>query len=179
MLQTESTQLLVVDIQGNLAQAMYEKEALFNNLQVLIKGIQALDIPIVWAEQIPEKLGPTIPEVEDLLTGVKPIPKSYFSCCGHPALMQAIEQNNRKQVLVCGIEAHICVYQTSAELAAKGYEVQVVADAVSSRKCENKEIGLGKAKEAGASVTSVETALFELMKKAEGDVFRQLVKIVK
>jgi nicotinamidase-related amidase len=179
MLDKGNTLLLVVDIQGNLAQQMHEKEVLFENVRKLIQGSQVLGLPMVWAEQIPEKLGPTIPEVANLLTGMAPIPKSSFSCCGNPDIMQALEKCGRKQVLVCGIEAHICVYQTSADLAGKGYKVQVVADAVSSRKPENKEIGLAKAREAGASITSVETALFELMKKAEGDVFRQLVKIVK
>jgi nicotinamidase-related amidase len=179
MLDRENTLLLVVDIQGNLAQQMYEKEVLFRNVRKLIQGIQVLGLPIVWAEQIPEKLGPTIPEVANLLTGMRPIPKSSFSCCGNPDIMQAIEKNHRQQVLVCGIEVHICVYQTSAELVSKGYAVQVVADAVSSRQLGNKEIGLAKAREAGASITSVETVLFELMQKAEGDEFRQLVKIVK
>ena len=102
-----------------------------------------------------------------------------FSSCRNDRFVQALKALNRKQVLIAGIEAHVCVYQTAAELVDLGYEVQVVVDAVSSRNMENKEIGLQRMRDSGVSLTSVETALFELLKVAEGEQFKEILKIVK
>ena len=179
MLKIESASLLIIDIQGNLAHSMCEKELLFKNVQKLIKGIQVLGIPILWVEQNPQGLGPTIPEIANILSNIQPISKMSFSSCGNERFVQALKALNRKQVLIAGIEAHVCVYQTAADLVDLGYEVQVVADAVSSRNIENKEIGLQKMRDSGVSLTSVETALFELLKVAEGEQFRDILKIVK
>ena len=93
--------------------------------------------------------------------------------------MEALRKLNRNQVLISGIETHICVYQTAIDLVGLGYEVQVIADAVSSRTDANRRIGLSRIKEGGASVTSVETALFELLKIAQGDHFKEILKLVK
>ena len=179
MLAVENTVLIIIDVQGKLAQLTHQKEALFENVRKMIRGAQVLGIPIVWAEQNPRHLGPTVPEVAELLTGIEPIAKLSFSCCGEERFVRALDETGRKQVLVAGIEAHVCVYQTAADLVARGYQVQVVADAVSSRTPENKAIGLAKATEAGASVTSTETALFELLREAKGDRFKAILKIVK
>jgi len=179
MLTPENTVLIIVDVQGKLAQLMHKKEALFENLQRIIKGSQILGIPILWAEQNPEGLGPTIPEVARLLSNIQPISKFSFSCCGSERFMQELEALDRKQVLIAGIEAHVCVYQTTMDLLELGYEVQIVADAVSSRAAENREIGLARMKDAGASLTSTEAALFELLKVARGVKFKEILKIVK
>jgi len=179
MLKTENVILLIVDIQGNLAHLMHGKELLFNNVQKLIKGIQVLKIPILWVEQNPQGLGPTIPEIADILSNIQPISKMSFSSCRNDRFVQALKTLNRRQVLIAGIEAHVCVYQTAADLVDLGYEVQVVTDAVSSRNFENREIGLQKMRDSGVSWTSVETALFELLKVAEGEQFREIIKIVK
>jgi nicotinamidase-related amidase len=179
MLNMENVALLIVDIQGNLAYSMHGKELLFKNVQKLIKGIKALGIPILWVEQNPQGLGPTIPEIADILSDIQPISKMSFSCCRNDRFMQALKALNRKQVLIAGIEAHVCVYQTAVDLVDLGYEVQVVTDAVSSRNMENKGIGLQKMRDSGVSLTSVETALFELLKVAEGEQFRDILKIVK
>ena len=179
MLILENTVLIVVDVQDKLARVMHKKEMLFDSLQKLIKGAQILGIPIILTEQNPEGLGPTIPEVVRLLPDIQPIPKLSFSCCGDERFLQELEALNRKQVLIAGIEAHVCVYQTAMDLLRLGHEVQVVADAVSSRTAENKEIGLERVKSEGASLTSTETALFELLKVAEGEKFKKILKIVK
>lgn len=179
MLDIENTALLIIDIQGKLAHLMDRKELLFSNVQKLIKGVQVLGIPILWVEQNPEGLGPTIPEISALLPDIQPISKMSFSSCGNAPFMQALKSLGRKQILVSGIEAHICVYQTAADLVALGYEVQVAADAVSSRNFENKEIGLQRLKDVGVGLTCVETALFELLKVAEGEQFKQIIRIVK
>jgi nicotinamidase-related amidase len=179
MLKIENTTLLIIDIQGNLAHLMHGKELLFKNVQKLIKGIQILGIPILWVEQNPQGLGPTIPEISDILSNIQPISKMSFSSCRNDDFLQALNALNRKQVLVAGIEAHVCVYQTAADIVDIGYEVQVVTDAVSSRNVENKEIGLQRMRDSGVSLTSVETALFELLKVAEGEPFKEILKIVK
>ena len=179
MLKKENTTLLIIDIQGNLAHLMHGKELLFKNVQKLIKGIQILGIPILWVEQNPQGLGPTIPEIADILSTIQPISKMSFSSCRNDDFLQALNALNRKQVLVAGIEAHVCVYQTAADIVDIGYEVQAVTDAVSSRSVENKEIGLQRMRDSGVSLTSVETALFELLKVAEGEQFKEILKIVK
>ncbi len=178
MLNVDETVLVVIDVQGKLAQLMHEKESLFENLSRLIRGAGVLGLPILVTEQNPQGLGPTIAELSGLLPPRR-IPKVAFSCCGEAAFVAALEAAGRRQVLIAGIETHICVYQTAADLLALGCEVHVVADAVSSRTARNRDIGLEKMKAAGAQVTSVETALFELLKVAEGDRFKALLKIVK
>lgn len=179
MLNTQNTILVIVDIQGKLAQLMHEKDLLFTNVKKLIKGIQVLDIPILWLEQNPQGLGATVPEISELLSDLQPICKMSFSGCGDDHFIQELEALNRKQVLVAGIEAHVCVYQTAADLVDLGYEVQIVTDAVSSRSKINKKIGIQRMAESGVSSTGVETALFELLRIAEGEQFKEILKIVK
>ena len=179
MLSTDNTALIIIDVQEKLFRVMLHKEVLAENLQKIIKGAQVLDIPLLVTEQNPNALGPTIPELKDLLPHVQPISKLSFSCCGEPKFLNKVSAQNCKHILLAGIEAHICVYQTALELIDKGYEVQVLADCVSSRAEENKRLGLEKIKEAGGSITSVEIALFELMRVAEGGTFKEISKIVK
>lgn len=179
MLTTDKTVLVVIDMQGKLAQSMCCRETLFENVQKIIKGAQVLGIPMLITEQNPKGLGPTIPEIADLVPGVRRIPKLSFSCCGNESFSKELSGLQRRQVLLSGIEAHVCLYQTTVDLVAFGYEVHVLADAVSSRTAENKAIGLQKMKDAGASITSVETALFELLRVAEGPAFKQIISILK
>lgn len=179
MLKRETAILVVVDVQGKLARLMHDRDELFANLARIIAGCKLLEIPIIWVEQLPDKLGPTVPAVAELLADQKPITKASFSCCADPEFIRTLESAGRHQVMIAGIETHICVYQTAFDLTALGYDVQVVVDAVSSRTPVNKTIGLSKAQEAGARLTSVETALFEMLRVARGDLFRQMVKIVK
>lgn len=179
MLKPDETVFVLIDVQGKLAQVMHQKEDLFRNLQILIQGLQALDIPVLWLEQYPEGLGPTIPEIAELLPDDAAIPKVCFSGCGQPEFRARLQDLKRKQVLVAGIEAHICVYQTVRDLLDMGHEVEVVADAVSSRTPVNRQVGLDRMSSMGASITSVEMLLFELLGEAGSDVFRQIAKLVK
>jgi nicotinamidase-related amidase len=180
MLNVKDTALIVIDVQGKLAQLMHQRERLFANVKRMIKGAQVLEIPLLWTEQVPDKLGPTTPEIAELLAdSTQPISKASFSCCGHAPFMEAFKSLDRRQVLVTGIEAHICVYQTALDLIDMGYDVQVVTDAVSSRIAENKQIGIDRMREAGATLTSTEMALFELLRVAEGEQFKAITKIVK
>jgi len=179
MLKREDAVLIILDIQGKLALSMYGTELLIDNVQRLIKGIKVLGIPIIWTEQNPKGLGPTLPEIADLLSGIHPISKMSFSCCRDQQFTQALKELNRKQVLIAGIETHVCVYQTAADMVDMGHEVQVVTDAVSSRTIENMEIGLRRMRDCGVGLTSVETALFEMLGTAETQHFKEILKIVK
>jgi len=178
MLTPKQTALVVVDVQGKLAQLMHGKEDLFEKIKMLIKGAKVLGIPILWVEQNPAGLGPTVEEIAALLPG-KPIAKFSFSCCGEKRFTEELERLDRKQVLLAGIEAHVCIYQTAMDLIALHYEVQVVADATSSRTARNRDIGLQRARDAGAGLTSVELALFELLRVAQGPRFKSILEIVK
>ena len=179
MITTEDTALVLVDVQGKLAQAMHNKTELFENLKKIVKGAQVLELPILWAEQNPDGLGPTIPEIAALLPNQNPVSKLSFSCCGDKRFLKDLAAVDRKNMLVVGIEAHVCVYQTVADLIRQQYDVQVVADAVASRTPENKQIGLEKCKDAGAGITGTETVLFELLKEARGDRFKEIIQLVK
>ena len=179
MLDVDNVVMVVIDVQGKLAQSMYQKEKLFENTKKLIRGMQVLEVPVILTEQNPEGLGMTIPEIKELLPDTEPISKLSFSCLREKSFLGTLEKAGRRQVLLAGIEAHICVYQTAVDLKNRGYEVQVVVDAISSRAKENKEIAREKLRGAGIELTSVETALFELLRVAEGEKFKQILKIVK
>lgn len=179
MLKLENTALTIIDVQGKLATLMDRKEEFFANVVRMIKGAKVLKVPILWNEQLPDKLGSTIPEIRELLPDMEPFSKSTFSCCGIDSYVDRLKSLNRKQILLIGMETHVCVYQTACDLIQMGYEVYLVADAVSSRTNENKQLGIEALKQVGVRITSVEMALFEMMQVAEGDAFRQIVRIVK
>jgi len=179
MLTVPDSVLLVIDVQEKLFHVMYQKEQLADNLQRLIKGIQVLEVPVLVTEQYPRGLGPTIPEIAGLLPTIKPYPKVNFSCCGDEAFLQTFKRLGRKQVLIAGIESHICVYQTAADLIAAGYEVYVVGDAVSARTEQNKDTGIKMTLQSGAKLTSTEAALFELLKAAKSDKFKAINQIIR
>lgn len=179
MLRPDNTALVLIDVQGKLASLMHQREELYRNLEILIKGAQILDLPILWLEQYPQGLGPTIPEVAELLKDQQPLAKVCFSACGLPEFTQALRASGRRRVLLAGIEAHICVYQTCRDLLDQGYQVEVVADAVSSRTPENKQTGLDRMVQAGAVLTSVEMALFELLRVAGTPQFKEIARLVK
>lgn len=179
MLQVQNAALIVIDIQGKLATLMHQREEFYEAVVRTIEGAKTIDLPIIWNEQLPDKLGPTIEPVQKALSEHKPLAKKSFSCCGNSGFVDELRRLNRKQVLLVGMETHICVYQTARDLLEQGYEVFVVADGVSSRTLENKQIGLRAMEQAGAQVTCVEMALFEMLQVAEGEQFRRVIKIVK
>lgn len=178
-LQAENTALVVIDIQDRLVRAMPNKEALLDAVSRLVRGAVVLEVPVILTEQYPQGLGETLPEVKELMTGVTPVEKTCFSCADEDNFQQALKAAGRRQVLVCGIEAHICVYQTAMALLREGYQVQVVVDCVDSRQALNKEVCLTRMSAAGIGLTTVEMALFELLKVGRGDRFKQISNIVK
>ena len=181
MFTPENTVLLVVDIQGKLATQVHDHSKLLKNIQGMIKGAQILDIPILWTEQAPEKIGPTIPEIASLLSSLKlsPITKVSFSCCGSNTFMEELKFLNRKQILLVGIETHVCVYQTAVDLIEAGYEVQVIADCVSSRTLENKNLGIDRMQARGAGITSLEMIACELIRTSQHFQFKDILSLIK
>jgi nicotinamidase-related amidase len=178
MLNRESTLLVLIDVQGKLSERVDGSETLFGNLSRLLAGMNALDVPVIVTEQIPEKLGATRDEFQEFISE-PPIEKSSFGCCGEPAFFQRLEKSERKQVVLCGIETHVCVYQTAMGLLDAGYEVSVVTDAVSSRDPANKTLALRRLENEGVKLTGTEMLLFELLGDAKDPVFKSVLNIVK
>ena len=179
MLDRTHTALVLIDIQGKLATRMHDREQLYANLQILIRGARKLELPILWVEQYPKGLGPTIPEVADLLPDLEPVAKTTFSACRLPEFDRRLRETGRHQLLLAGIEAHVCVYQTACELLGAGYHVEVVTDAVSSRTAANRRLALERMRAGGAMWTSVEMALFELLQDARDPAFKAVAALVK
>jgi nicotinamidase-related amidase len=174
-LERDRTALVVVDVQEGFRKAIPEFERIAKATATLIEGAEAMAIPVIVTEQYPKGLGETVPEVaEHLPEGSEPLEKVVFSA----AEAEGFDLGGRDQALVCGVETHVCVNQTVLDLVADGKEVQVAEDAVGSRTEENKRIGLHKMERAGATLTSVETALFELLGRAGTDEFKQVQKLI-
>ncbi|WP_096200879.1 hydrolase [Bacillus sp. FJAT-45350] len=178
MLIKVNTALVVIDVQGKLAHMMHDKEKFIKNVQIMIQGARAMNLPIIVLEQYPKGLGKTIPEVASLLEE-EPIEKISFGACLNQQFIDSVQALNRKQLLIVGMEAHVCVYQTVMGLLENNFAVEVVSDAVSSRVYENKQIGLQRMQDGGAKITSTEMCLFELMKVAEGKIFKDIIKLLK
>jgi nicotinamidase-related amidase len=174
-LRADRTTLVVVDVQEGFRRAIPDFERVAKATATLMEGAEAMGIPIVVTEQYPKGLGETVPEVaEHIPQGTEPLEKVCFSA----ADADGFDLGGRDQALVCGIETHVCVNQTVLDLLDGGTQVQVVEDAVGSRTEENKRIGLHKMERAGAVLTSVETALFELLGRAGTDEFKTVQKLI-
>lgn len=176
---TDQCCLLVIDVQGRLAELMHHKKRLFKHLTVMIQAADLLGIPIHWFEQYPKGLGPTKPEIKDLLSAAGYHEKITFSACGAPEFMSQLQASGRRQCIVTGIETHVCVYQTVLDLLDQGFAVKVNQQAVSSRAKDNKKLGLHNMQVAGAKLTSTEMILFELMQSAEHPRFRDMSSLLK
>ena len=179
MVSAEEATLVVIDVQEKLSRVIFQRENLIDNLKRLIQGTQVLGVPILLTEQYPQGLGPTINEVSTLLPDIEPLPKVCFSCYGDGNFVRELQKQRRKQVIISGIESHVCVYQTAADLVNAGYEVHFVTDCISSRTPENREIGFQKMSQIGATLTSTETILFEMLRLAEGEKFKRISQIVR
>lgn len=178
MFTVEKACLVVVDVQGKLATIVDDSETVIENVAKLVQAMKALEVPILWLEQNPSRLGGTALDIAQHLQG-QPIAKMAFSACQEEAFVEAMEENGRSQFIVTGIETHICVYQTARQLKEQGFEVEVVVDAVSSRTKANKEIGLTKMHALGIYPTSTEMILYELLQRADHEHFKTILKLVK
>ena len=179
-LNAEEAVLLVIDVQEKLAPAM--NSDLYNQLirhaRLLIEGFSGLGLPIIATEQYSKGLGHTVGELAGA-TEQQCIEKMAFSCCGEEAFLTALEKTGAKQVLIVGMESHVCVFQTVLDLLDRGYVVHLVSDAISSRFKSDYDNAIRTAARAGAVITTTETALFQLVKVAGTDGFKIISKLVR
>ncbi len=178
-LKRENAALLLVDIQKNLLPAVDGAGSMTRACEDLIDGLGLMELPVILTEQFRRLLGPTVASIGDRLPGVEPLPKMTFDCCGEPAFVDALERTGRNQLIVTGIETHVCVMQTACSLAKMGYGVFVVADACGSRKPQDHHLALELMRQHGVTVVTVEMLMFQLIGTAKGREYRQFVKIMK
>jgi nicotinamidase-related amidase len=171
--------LLVIDVQGKLADLVQRSELTQKNIRILLEGMKVLGMPVVATEQYPKGLGHTVPAIAELLGDEPVIEKSSFSCCGEFAFETLLTELHKTDIIVCGIETHVCVYQTVRDLLGLGYNVHLVTDAVSSRSEENRELAVSVCTSLGAKPTSTEMVLFELLKESGTEQFKAISRLVK
>lgn len=175
----EVSAALVIDIQEKLFPHMDQKEALLKKCSMLMKGLKVLGVPLVVTEQYPKGLGGTVADISEMVGSDPVIEKIAFSCCDEPAVLQTAAMQNRKTVIVCGIEAHVCVMQTVVDLVDAGYNAVVVVDCISSRNREDKRVAVERMRVEGAVITTCESILFELARVAGTDQFKAISRLVK
>ena len=171
--------LVVVDIQERLAVVMKKRKKVERNTSILIKAAGAMSIPVIVTEQYPKGLGPTTDHVKEALSKYEPIEKIDFCCCGEDTFVSAVKETGRTQVILCGMETHVCVWQTCLGLLDRGYIVHLAGDAVCSRSKDNYLAGVGLMRDAGAVISSTEAVCFQLLVRAGTDEFKAISKLVK
>ncbi|MEF8792318.1 hydrolase [Thiohalorhabdus sp.] len=178
----EDSHLVIVDIQEKLAPAMPPdaRREVLATVQTLLTAAKELAIPVVVTEQYPKGLGETIPEVSSHFPeNAAFIAKDSFSCCGEARFTEALSATGRNQVVIAGMEAHVCVVQTAVELLEAGYTPFVVADGVCSRRPAHQANALDRLRALGVPVSNVESVLFEWLQRAGTDQFRQLARLIR
>jgi nicotinamidase-related amidase len=175
----EKTTGLVIDIQERLFPVMWGKEKFLKNCQILIQGLNELGVPIIVTQQYSKGLGETVDGIKSVLPEFKSIEKREFSCCDEPSVNLNLAELQTKNVIICGIESHVCVLQTSIDLKEAGLNPVVVMDCVSSRTPESIELAKERFRFEGIIMTSVESILFELTRSSAAPEFRAISKLVK
>lgn len=173
----ETTTLVVVDVQERLYPHIHGHEAMAVEIARLIKFSKIVGIPVVHAEQV--KLGPTVEPLKTLLSPAQPLIKETFGCFGCDDFLNALSARKGHTLALTGIETHVCVLQTAMEALQRGYRVQVVADAVSSRSPYNKEVALRRIAAAGGEITCAESFIFEIVRKAGTEEFKEVLPLLK
>ncbi len=179
ILTKEGTALVIVDVQEKLLPYVIDKEKVVENVQMLIKFADIMSIPIILTEHYPKGLGKTVPEVSEVLKNYAPITKVIFSCCGAKGFISRLKDLGVSRIMIAGIESHICVEQTTLDVMHAGLDVHVIADAISSRTMENKNIGIEKMRQFNAVISSTEMAMYEIMERADTKEFKEVLKLVK
>lgn len=181
-LDRQRTALVVIDVQERLFPAMDadHREEVMRNIKVLTATARRLSLATLVTEQYPKGLGHTLQELKDTLpAGVQPVEKVAFSCLGADAFRSRLTATGARQLLLAGIEAHVCVLMSALDLLAEGYAVHIVADAVTSRTQANWRLAMAQLRQAGAVVTTTETVLFQLLRQADTDDFRELARLIR
>ena len=180
-IEREKAVLIIVDVQDVLMRKMNQgvAENMIRNIRTLLAFAQKMAIPVLITEQYPKGLGPTVSEIKMELGSIVPIEKVSFSCCGVKTFNEKLNQTGRKQVILTGIETHVCVLQTADDLIQTGHEVHAVADAICSRRKLDWEIGLRWMEKKGAMISTTEIIAFQLLKEAGTEEFKGLSKLLK
>ena len=179
-LRPDDALLLVIDMQERLQPHVHDDARLRAKARALAEGCRLLGVPVFLTEQYPKGLGPTVPELHDAVAhagGV--LEKTAFSCAADPSIRARIHAAGRRQVLLAGVEAHVCVLQTALDLLEEGFQVHLVEDAVGSRSPADREAGIARARRNGAEPATVEMALFELMGSSRHPRFKDVQALVK
>ena len=171
--------LVIVDVQERLARIMERRSQVENAIGVLIQAAKLHQIPIVLTQQYTKGLGPTVDAVASRLDGAEPVEKIFFSCCSEEPFTQKLDSLGRKKVILTGMETHICVLQTALDRLDGGYTVHVPWDAVCSRIDGNRDAGLRFMEQAGVFLTSMETAVFQILEKAGTPQFKEISSLLK
>lgn len=180
ILDKNKTALVVIDLQEAFRSAIPDFALIVEKTSIVIRGFSALDIPILVTEQYPKGLGKTVEEIAlSLPNNAETFEKTTFSSCGASLFSERLKALNVPQIVVCGIEAHVCVNQTVHDLLNAGYQVQLLQDCVSSRSTHDKHTGIEKMKLSGAIPTNVEMALFELLHDSKHEKFKEIQGLVK
>jgi nicotinamidase-related amidase len=180
LLQPQRCALLVVDLQQKLLPAIHERDRVLRSSLLLLRLAETLGLPVVLTTQYAKGLGPTVPEVLALVPEVVPLDKVSFDCFGDAGIRARLGQlEGRDQLLVCGMETHICVAQTVLSALAEGYQAHVVTDAVGSRTEASRQVGLGRMQQAGAVVSSAEMAIYELLGRSDIPAFKTMLPHLK
>ena len=170
---------LIIDIQEKLFPHIFDHDRLAKNTSILIEGLKILGIPLLVTEQYTKGLGFTIPEIKPSLTSFKTYEKTVFSCCDDPVILLELNNIDRKNVIIAGIETHVCILQTAVDLLANGFIPVIVEDCVSSRKQGDKGVAIHRMRNEGAIITTYESILFELARVSGTEQFRAISKLVK
>ncbi len=174
------TALVVVDIQEGFRNAIPDFALVASRASTVVRGFQALELPVVVTEQYPQGLGRTAEEVQFILPdGFEPFEKTAFSSCGSNLLLEKLNDLGIRQVVLCGLETHVCVNQSAHDLIDKGFQVHILIDVVGSRFDHDKRAGLQKMKASGVISSSAEMALFELMRDAKHEKFKEIQSLIK
>lgn len=174
-----SVAFYLVDVQERLFPHINNKEQLEKNLITLVKGLQVHEVPFVVNEQYKKGIGETIPSLEELVSECGHYEKTTFSCCGNPESLGAIKATGKKQIIVAGIETHVCVLQTCLDLLEEGFQVILVTDCCSSRKQNDTDVAIMRLVQAGVIPTTYESLLFELTVNAKHPNFKAIASLVK
>lgn len=179
-LQTDQVALVVVDVQEKLVPAMNSRVSgeLIHHIELLLEGFEALKLPVIATEQYSKGLGHTVSQLDAAACQTR-VEKTSFSCCGESTFINALEKTGARQVLLVGMEAHVCVYQTLLDLLDLGYCVHLVKDAICSRFKSDFETAVASSAAAGAVITSTETALFQLVQGAKHPGFKVVSQLAK
>ena len=171
--------LLMIDVQERLLAAMREPESMLANCEILLRAASRMAVPVLVTEQYPAGLGPTVSRLAGLASGAQCLEKVHFSCFAEPSLRAAIEDCGRPQMVLAGMEAHVCVAQTALDLALAGYDVFVVGDATISRTNASRDAALARLRDAGIAIVTAEMVLFEWLGRADSEAFRALMPLIK